>query len=68
MLPILPAARLVLPAIAAMLLVRGMAGLVIARVRPGYNGARFWIVSSAVCLMLGGLYLAGTLQAWPRLG
>lgn len=67
LLPVLPAARLVLPVITALLLLRGIAGLAIARLRPGYNGARFWIVSSAACLTLGGLYLAGTLQAWSRL-
>ncbi|BAN47420.1 hypothetical protein [Metapseudomonas resinovorans] len=67
MLPVPPTARWVLPGIVAVLLLRGMAGLVIARVRPGYNGVRFWIVSSVVCLLLGGLYLLGTLQAWPRL-
>ncbi|MDH4580908.1 hypothetical protein E8F20_03350 [Pseudomonas sp. BN415] len=67
MLPALPAARFVLSAITAVLLVRGMAGLAIARFRPGYNGARFWIVSSLACLVLGGLYLTGTFQAWPRL-
>ncbi|MNJ03962.1 hypothetical protein D3C73_1645120 [compost metagenome] len=67
MLPALPAARFVLSAITAILLLRGMAGLAIARLRPGYNGARFWVVSSVACLVLGGLYLAGTLQAWSRL-
>ncbi|MDE3739988.1 hypothetical protein [Metapseudomonas resinovorans] len=54
-------------ALAAALLVRGMAGLAIARFKPGYNGARFWIVSSLASLVLGGLYLTGTLQTWPRL-
>ena len=67
MLPALPAARFILPVITTLLLSRGVAGLVIAGLRPGYNGVRFWIISSAACLALGGLYLAGTLQAWPRL-
>ncbi len=67
MLPALPAIRFILPAITAILLLRGIAGLVIAALRPGYNGVRFWIISSAACLGLGGLYLAGTLHAWPGL-
>lgn len=66
-LPALPATRFVLSAITTGLLGRGIAGLVLAVRRPGYNGVRFWIVSSVACLALGGLYLAGTLQAWPRL-
>ena len=67
MLPSAPASRLVLSAITVILLLRGMAGLILARFRPGYNGARFWIVSSAACLALGGLYLIGTLHAWSGL-
>ncbi|MDH4566799.1 hypothetical protein E8E95_08925 [Pseudomonas sp. BN414] len=63
----LPAARFVLAAITTVLLLRGMAGLALARFRPGYNGARFWIVSSAACLVLGGMYLIGTAHAWSRL-
>ncbi|MBD9375927.1 hypothetical protein [Pseudoxanthomonas sp. PXM04] len=67
MLPTLPATRFILPAITAVLLLRGIAGVAIAALRPGYNGVRFWIVSSVACLGLGGFYLAGTLQVWPSL-
>ncbi len=48
----LPASRLVLSGI-ALLLLRAAMGFGLALLRPGYNGRRFWMVSSLVCLSLG---------------
>lgn len=66
-LPVLPGRRLVLGMIIAILGGRGIAGLLIGWLRPGYNGARFWYASSLTCLALAGLYAAGTAYAWPTL-
>lgn len=66
-LPALPGRRRVLVLIIAILGGRGIAGLLIGRLRPGYNGARFWYASSLTCLALAGLYAAGAAYAWPTL-
>lgn len=63
----LPLLRTALCLIAAVYLVRGLAGLVLAATAPGENGVAFWLWSSAICLGIGALYLLGTWQAWPRL-
>ncbi|MBA0386239.1 hypothetical protein D7U91_00085 [Stenotrophomonas maltophilia] len=64
----LPASRLVLPAIAALLLLRAVMGFGLALFRPGYNGRRFWVVSSLACLGLGLAFALGSRQAWQSLG
>lgn len=64
----LPASRLVLPGIATLLLLRAMLGVGLALFRPGYNGVRFWMVSSLACLGLGLAFALGTHQAWGTLG
>lgn len=64
----LPASRLVLPGIAALLLLRAASGFGLALFRPGYNGARFWMASSLVCLGLGLAFALGARQAWETLG
>ena len=53
--------------ITAIYLVRACAGFILALVAPGAHGASFWCWSSAICLAIGALYLAGTWQAWPRI-
>ncbi|MBR7551044.1 hypothetical protein KC220_21130, partial [Mycobacterium tuberculosis] len=63
-----PASRRVLPGIAALLLLRAAMGFGLALFRPGYNGTRFWAVSSLVCLGLGLAFALGTRQAWQGLG
>lgn len=63
----LPLARWVLCAITAVYLLRGLAGLVLAVFAPGERSVAFWWWSSAICLAIGGVYLMGTRQAWPRL-
>lgn len=60
----LPASRLVLPCIAALLLLRAAMGFGLALFRPGYNGSRFWVTSSLACLGLGLAFALGTRQAW----
>lgn len=65
--PRLPLLRVALCAIAAIYLLRGVAGFALAAVAPGERGVAFWYWSSAICLVLGALYLVGTWQAWSRL-
>ncbi|ELC7365581.1 hypothetical protein [Stenotrophomonas maltophilia] len=64
----LPASRLVLTGIALLLLLRAAMGFGLALLRPGYNGRRFWVASSMVCLCLGLAFALGTRQAWQSLG
>ncbi|MDT3485857.1 hypothetical protein [Stenotrophomonas maltophilia] len=64
----LPGSRLVLPGIAVLLLLRAAMGFGLALFRPGYDCARFWAVSSLVCLRLGLAFAVGTRQAWLSLG
>jgi len=32
------------------------------------NSLTFWLVSSAICLVIGGLFAVGTYQQWPKPG
>lgn len=57
----------VLPGIAALLLLRAAIGFVLAVLRPGYNGKRFWVASSLVCLGLGLAFAFGAAQTWQSL-
>jgi hypothetical protein len=59
--------RLVLCGIAAVYLLRGMAGLALAVIAPGKRGATFWYWSSVICLGMGALYVVGTWQVWSQL-
>lgn len=62
----LPLLRLMLCAIAAAYILRGIGFAVLMPYFPG-NSITFWVVSSAVCLLIGVTYLVGLKQAWPRL-
>lgn len=62
----LPFARVVLPAISAVLIGRALCAPWLKPVFPG-NSATFWRVSSALCLGIGGLTAWGTAAAWARL-
>ena len=62
----LPLTWLVLPAVSAVFLVRAVAFPLLRPVFPE-NSNRFWFVSSAICLVIGLLFAAGTVGAWPRL-
>ena len=63
----LPLLRVALCAIAAIYLLRGIAGFVIAAVAPGERSVTFWVWSSLICLAIGALYLVGTRQVWSQL-
>jgi hypothetical protein len=62
----LPLVRPVLCAVAAVYLIRGVAGLPFMPFAVGRT-ATFWWWSSAVCLVVGAVHLAGIRQAWRRL-
>ncbi len=62
----LPLLRLCLCVIAAIFLLRGLAFVFLMPMFPG-NSLTFWLVSSAVCLFIGLMYLLGIRQAWPEL-
>ncbi len=64
--PQLPLLRIGLCAIAAVYTLRGVAGLLYAAFAAG-EGAMFWWWSSAICLGLGIVHIAGLIQVWPRL-
>ncbi|MCF5089031.1 hypothetical protein GIW57_02420 [Stenotrophomonas sp. PA-6-5C] len=53
--------------ITAVLLLRAAMGFVLAVLRPGYNGKRFWVASSLVCLGLGLAFAFGAAQTWQSL-
>ena len=63
----LPLTKLALPTIAAIFLFRGVAFVGLMSLLPE-NSLTFWLVSSAICLFIGGLFAVGTYQQWPRLG
>lgn len=61
----LPLTRLALLAISALLILRGL-GFVFLRPYFPDNSLRFWILSSGLCLLLGGLHAIGLVQIWSR--
>ncbi len=62
----LPLLRTALVAITAVYLLRGIAFVPLKAHIPG-NSEAFWLWSSAICLVIGVLHLAGLVQAWPAL-
>jgi hypothetical protein len=66
-LPALPFVRLVLIAVTAIYLLRGIAGFVLAVAAPGANGPTFWIWSSAICLVFGAVHAIGLAGRWQIL-
>lgn len=62
----LPLLRTALAAIAAVCLLRAFGFYWLQPYFPG-NGLTFWLVSSAVCLVLGLLHGIGLYRVWPRL-
>lgn len=63
----LPFVRSILVLISAVYLFRGFGAVLIEPYFPG-NSLTFWVVSSAICLLLGLCYAVGTVQAWRNLG
>lgn len=65
-LPRLPLLRVGLCVITAIYLIRGAAFPLLMPYFPG-NSAAFWATTSAICLVIGILYLLGLRRAWTRL-
>lgn len=61
----LPLLRLVLCTITGVFLLRGVAFVPLVAYFPG-NSLTFWVVSSAICLAFGIIYLIGLRQVWSR--
>ena len=64
--PRLPLLRIVLCAITAVYLLRGLLFFLLIPYFPG-NSTAFWLWSAAICLGIGLLHLFGLLQAWSTL-
>lgn len=62
----LPLLRLGLCIIAAIYLLRGLAFVWLMPAFPE-NSLTFWLISSAICLIIGALYAVGSYQVWPTL-
>tara|TARA_B100001059_G_scaffold65438_1_gene61735 strand:- start:10405 stop:10848 length:444 start_codon:yes stop_codon:yes gene_type:complete len=62
----LPLLRTALCVISAIFLLRGLAFVAIMPMFPG-NSLTFWLISSAICLTIGMLYVAGTVSVWRKL-
>lgn len=63
----LPLLRTVLSAITAVYLLRGVAFILLQPLFPG-NSLTFWLVSSAICLVMGIVHAIGLRQRWRALG
>jgi len=70
-LPSMPFIKLVLSTITAIYLIRGVVGLVapFASNHPQIqqNSITFWMLSSAVCFVIGLFHLLGIIEIWPTL-
>jgi hypothetical protein len=66
-LPRLPLLRLVLTAVTAIYLLRGGLGFLLVGNPLGRSPA-FWIWSSAICLIVGGVHAIGLAQIWGKAG
>ena len=64
LLPRFPLIRCVLVAVAAVYLLRGVVGMVLAFVAPSGNSPSFWIWSSAICLFFGAVHVIGLAKQW----
>ncbi|NTV71989.1 MAG: hypothetical protein HGA71_17850 [Azonexaceae bacterium] len=62
----LPLQKLILPAIAAVFLLRGIAFRWLKPIFPE-NSPLFWLITSGICLVIGSLYALGTYALWERL-
>jgi len=63
----LPLTRLALVGITGIFLLRGVSFVGLMPMFPE-NSLTFWLVSSAICLFIGGLFAVGTFQQWSFLG
>ncbi|WP_347332942.1 hypothetical protein [Marinimicrobium locisalis] len=62
----LPLMRLALVLITGIFLLRGVSFVSLMPMFPE-NSLTFWLVSSAICLLIGGLFAVGTFQQWSKL-
>lgn len=62
----LPLLRLALVIIAGIFLLRGVLFVGLIPMFPE-NSMTFWLVSSGICLFIGGLFAVGTYQQWSKL-
>lgn len=62
----LPLLRTVLTAVTCIYIARGVAFIPAMAYFPG-NSVTFWLVSSAICLLIGIVHLIGLRQVWDRL-
>jgi hypothetical protein len=63
----LPLTRMVLVLVAGVFLLRAVGFVALMPAFPE-NSLTFWLVSSAICLLIGGLFAVGTIGQWQRLG
>ena len=63
--PPLPYLRLALVGITAVYLLRAVAFPLLKTAFPG-NSTTFWLVTSAICLVIGFFHLVGLIQVWQR--
>lgn len=63
----LPLTRLALVVIAGIFLFRGVSFVLLMPMFPE-NSLTFWLVSSAITLVIGGLFAVGAYQQWSTLG
>lgn len=63
----LPFTRLALVAIAGIFIFRGVSFVGLIPMFPE-NSLTFWLISSGICLFIGGLFAIGSLQQWSKLG
>jgi len=63
----LPLTRLALVVIAGIFLFRGVSFVALMPMFPE-NSLTFWLVSSAITLVIGGLFAVGAYQQWSTLG
>ncbi|EGM79048.1 hypothetical protein Rhein_0906 [Rheinheimera sp. A13L] len=63
---VLPLLRLALCVISGIFLIRGFSFVALMPMFPE-NSLTFWLVSSAICLIMGTFYAVGTYQRWPEL-
>lgn len=62
----LPLTRLALVLIAGIFILRGVSFVALMPMFPE-NSLTFWLISSCICLFIGGLFAVGSFQQWSNL-
>lgn len=62
----IPMLKIALCVISAIFLIRGIGFVFIMPTIPD-NSMTFWLVSSSICLVIGGAYALGTKKAWSQI-